>query len=196
VRLNQNLHAYGTDLCGTPNYHISWTSPSSSPLNSCMWTRVQIRRNKFTDVAGGNTFLINGRLRGATSRKNVIFTVTSVDLKPHTGSECYCYFLQRNTNYTGTWCQVFKPKGVVLIVTLRGLVNHCRRFGGSKSTLTVPFTTNMAAERCSNTWIYSITLHGVAFVQDAARNTNRGRLPFGVPLNTPRSVLAGRGTVT
>jgi hypothetical protein len=55
---------------------------------------------------------------------------------------------------------------------------------------------NMAAERCSNTWIYSITLHGVVLVQDAARNTNRGRLSFGVPLYTPRSVLTERGTIS
>ena len=55
---------------------------------------------------------------------------------------------------------------------------------------------NMAAERCSNTWIYSATLHGVAFVQDAARKTIRGNLSFGVPLYAPRSVLIGRGTIT
>jgi hypothetical protein len=97
-----------------------------------------------------------------------------------------------------TWCHVFKPKGVVLIVTLRGLVEIFPTFrgGGSESTLTSPITVNMTAERCSNTWIYSVTLHGVALVQDAARNTNRGRLSFGVALYTPRSVFTERGRIT
>jgi hypothetical protein len=103
----------------------------SSPRNCYMRTDVQIRcRKKFTDVSGGNTFILKQQITLLHILEECdLHSDIRDNLKPHTGTECsvVIFYKKKNKVYEQV-VSIFRPMSVVLDVTVRGLTEVFQTF--------------------------------------------------------------------